>query len=133
MSRPPFELLQSRRITALRELNARMSFKRGVIGSSCTCPSEDVDPCEACVRVATTGRFPNKRTAQQETGMSKAKMEVYQDSKGEFRWRVRARNGLIIGASSEGYTHRDDCWKNAALLSTAITAALADRKDPSSG
>jgi uncharacterized protein YegP (UPF0339 family) len=30
-------------------------------------------------------------------------------SKGQWRWRIRARNGKIIGAASEGYKRRIDC------------------------
>ncbi|MEE9237166.1 MAG: YegP family protein [Thermoplasmata archaeon] len=36
------------------------------------------------------------------------KFEVYQDKKGEYRWRLRADNYQII-ASGEGYVNRSDC------------------------
>ncbi len=36
------------------------------------------------------------------------KFEVYQDKKGEFRFRLKARNGEII-ATSEGYTAKAGC------------------------
>ncbi len=32
------------------------------------------------------------------------KFEIYQDEKGEFRWRLKGANGEIIAVSSEGYT-----------------------------
>ena len=38
--------------------------------------------------------------------------EVYQDKRGEYRWRRKAANGQIVGASSEGYTKKADCEKN---------------------
>ena len=38
--------------------------------------------------------------------------EVYQDKRGEYRWRRKASNGRIVGASSEGYTKRSDCEAN---------------------
>lgn len=40
------------------------------------------------------------------------KFEVYKDKRGEFRWRRKASNGQIVGASSEGYKSKADCQKN---------------------
>jgi len=37
------------------------------------------------------------------------KYEVYQDKRGEWRWRLRAANGKILAVSSEGYVNKDDC------------------------
>lgn len=38
--------------------------------------------------------------------------EVYTDKRGEYRWRRKAVNGQIVGASSEGYKKKADCEKN---------------------
>jgi len=35
--------------------------------------------------------------------------EVYQDKAGEWRWRLKSRNGRIVGDSSEGYHNEADC------------------------
>jgi hypothetical protein len=40
--------------------------------------------------------------------MAEAKFEVYTDSKGEFRFRLKAPNGEVI-AVSEGYTTKSAC------------------------
>ena len=40
--------------------------------------------------------------------------DVYQDKRGEWRWRRRASNGKIVGAASEGYKARTDAEANAA-------------------
>jgi len=40
--------------------------------------------------------------------MAAAVVEVHEDSSGEFRWRLRHRNGTILGTSGEGYTRRSD-------------------------
>ncbi|MGC9321554.1 MAG: YegP family protein [Kosmotogaceae bacterium] len=40
--------------------------------------------------------------------MDNAKFEVYKDSKGEYRFRLKAPNGEII-AASEGYTSKQAC------------------------
>ncbi|MGB0497082.1 MAG: YegP family protein [Rubricella sp.] len=42
------------------------------------------------------------------------KFEVYQDKKGEWRWRRKASNGQIVGASSEGYKAKGDAEANAS-------------------
>lgn len=39
--------------------------------------------------------------------------EVYEDKKGEWRWRHTAVNGNILGAASEGYKAKSDAVKNA--------------------
>ena len=38
------------------------------------------------------------------------KFEIFKDVKGEFRFRLKARNGEIV-ASSEGYKKKDSCLK----------------------
>jgi uncharacterized protein YegP (UPF0339 family) len=40
------------------------------------------------------------------------KFEVYQDKRGEWRWRRTASNGQIVGAASEGYKSRKDAEAN---------------------
>lgn len=41
------------------------------------------------------------------------KWEIYQDKKGEYRWRCTAKNGNRVGASTEGYSKKIDCIANA--------------------
>ena len=43
------------------------------------------------------------------------KFEVYKDKKGEFRFRLKAKNGQII-ATSEGYSKVDSCLKGVASV-----------------
>jgi uncharacterized protein YegP (UPF0339 family) len=38
--------------------------------------------------------------------------DVYQDRRGEWRWRRKASNGRIVGASCEGYVARSDAEAN---------------------
>jgi len=44
--------------------------------------------------------------------MTDYKLEIFEDKKGEFRWRRTASNGEIVGASSEGHKARKDCQAN---------------------
>lgn len=42
----------------------------------------------------------------------KDSFEVYQDKRGEYRWRRKASNGRIVGAACEGYKSKADCEAN---------------------
>ncbi|MFH0702384.1 MAG: DUF1508 domain-containing protein [bacterium] len=44
------------------------------------------------------------------------KFEYYKSSNNEYRWRVSASNGKIIGAASEGYWNKSDCENNAKRI-----------------
>lgn len=41
---------------------------------------------------------------------------LYRDKKGEYRWRLRARNRKIIADSGEGYRHKQSCEHGIELL-----------------
>jgi uncharacterized protein YegP (UPF0339 family) len=49
-------------------------------------------------------------------------MSVYQDTKGEWRWRLKAANGKIVADSGEGYTQR---WTAERAAKAVIAAARA--------
>lgn len=53
-------------------------------------------------------------------------VEVYQDASGEWRWRMQAANGRIVGASTEGYINHADCMDNLYLV-TGFGLSLVDR------
>ncbi|HPJ70794.1 MAG TPA: YegP family protein, partial [Candidatus Mcinerneyibacteriales bacterium] len=53
----------------------------------------------------------------------KGKFEMYQDKKGEFRFRLKAVNGQVI-ATSEGYTSKKSCL--AGIESVRKNAPGAD-------
>lgn len=37
------------------------------------------------------------------------KFQIYRDSNGQYRWRLRANNNQIIAGSGEGYINKADC------------------------
>ena len=41
--------------------------------------------------------------------MGHDRVEIYKDSKGEWRWRLLASNGQIIATSGEGYVKYSHC------------------------
>lgn len=52
------------------------------------------------------------------------KFEVYKDKKGEFRFRLKAKNGQII-ATGEGYSKVDSCLKGiASVKKNAVGAKI---------
>jgi uncharacterized protein YegP (UPF0339 family) len=50
--------------------------------------------------------------------------ELYQDKRGEWRWRRKAGNGKIVGASCEGYA--DKAGAEANMRRGAVAADLWD-------
>lgn len=49
------------------------------------------------------------------------KIQVYKDTKGEFRWRITAPNGKKIANSGEGYKNHSDCLDGLELVFVALT------------
>jgi len=56
----------------------------------------------------------------------KSQLEIYRDKKRKYRWRIRADNGRIIGASSQGYARRKYCAINASYVCHQIELAIDD-------
>lgn len=46
------------------------------------------------------------------------KLKYYQDRKNEWRWTLYARNGNVVGASSEGYKTKAKAAANFAAVTT---------------
>ena len=57
-----------------------------------------------------------------------AKFEIYQDKKGEFRWRLRADNNQVI-ATGEGYSSKAGCKSGIeSVKKNAPKAEIVDQK-----
>lgn len=52
-----------------------------------------------------------------------AEFEVYQDSKGEYRWRLQANNNEIVADSNEGYTTNASCLHGIEVVKQIAQAA----------
>lgn len=52
--------------------------------------------------------------------MKLTRIELYEDNAGEWRCRIRALNGEVIFASTEGYKDKDDAKKNVTALADAL-------------
>jgi len=55
-----------------------------------------------------------------ETG-SPREFEIYKDASGEFRWRLRAKNGRIIANSGDGYKNKADAEHAIGLVKNATS------------
>jgi uncharacterized protein YegP (UPF0339 family) len=53
----------------------------------------------------------------------KLKFEVYQDKAMEFRWRLKAANGQVVGSSSQGYKKKADCEHAIDLIKESADKA----------
>ena len=54
---------------------------------------------------------------------STGKFEVYQDAKGEFRWRMVATNGKIVADCGEGYTEKRNCLHGLEVVKALAAGA----------
>jgi uncharacterized protein YegP (UPF0339 family) len=63
-----------------------------------------------------------------EVAPGKLTFEVYQDKANEHRWRLKAANGQVVAASSEGYKAKADCEHAIDLLKKGAAGAAADDK-----
>jgi uncharacterized protein len=59
--------------------------------------------------------------------MQNPKFELFKDTKGEFRFRLKAKNGEIILRSSEGYATKQGCQNGIA--SVKVNAPFDSRYD----
>jgi uncharacterized protein YegP (UPF0339 family) len=58
--------------------------------------------------------------------LSKHKFEVYQDKAKEYRWRLKASNGQIVAASSDGYKAKSDCENAIESIKKGAAGAKVD-------
>jgi uncharacterized protein len=52
--------------------------------------------------------------------------EIFRDGSGQWRWRLRTRNGNVIADSAESYVHRSDCEHGIALVKQSAEAEITD-------
>ena len=65
--------------------------------------------------------------------MQNAKFEIYKDKAGEFRFRLKAKNGEII-LQSEGYTSKQSCQKaTESVKKNGVDASKFEKKTASNG
>lgn len=83
----------------------RRASNGNIVGSSCEGYTKKADAKSNAQRHGMDGN-PNNMGG-------KDKWEIYEDKRGEFRWRRKATNGEVTGASSESYKKKADAKSNA--------------------
>jgi uncharacterized protein YegP (UPF0339 family) len=63
---------------------------------------------------------------QKDADSGKIKFELYKDKAMEFRWRLKASNGQIIGASSDGYKAERDADHAIELIKKGAAKATVE-------
>lgn len=55
-----------------------------------------------------------------------SRFQVYRDTAGEFRWRLRAGNNEIIAVSGEGYTSKQSCLHGIDVVKREAAGASTE-------
>lgn len=56
-----------------------------------------------------------------------AKFEVYKDSRGEYRWRLKASNGQVVATGGEGFSSKAAAMNSIeSIKQTAHQAATVE-------
>ena len=76
----------------------------------------------ASVKLCAPAANVENRTEEGCKTLTHPKFEMYQDKAGEFRFRLKARNGKIIG-TSEGYTAKAGCLNGIESVKTNAAEA----------
>jgi uncharacterized protein YegP (UPF0339 family) len=63
---------------------------------------------------------------KEQANTDKLTFEVYEDSGKQFRWRVKASNGQVVGSSSESYKAKADCEKAIDLVKKGAASATVE-------
>ena len=53
-------------------------------------------------------------------------VEFYEDSEVQHRWRIKADNGEIVAASSEGFTSKSNAVNNLLMTYTMLSVYVAE-------
>lgn len=54
------------------------------------------------------------------------RFELYREAGGDWRWRLRTRNGNVVADSAEGYRNRDDCERGIAIVKACAMSPIVD-------
>lgn len=88
-----------------------------------TAPDEDSTPQSNRTRPGETIEKPADVEAS-DTSQAVARFEVFRDRAGEWRWRLRHRNGNVIAVSGEGYTRKHNARKGLRSVMENSSAAV---------
>jgi uncharacterized protein YegP (UPF0339 family) len=76
--------------------------------------------------LAGLGNVPATAARQAKDEKRGLTFEVYKDRADEFRWRLKAGNGAIIGVSGDGYKAKADCEHAIDLIKEGAAKAKVE-------
>jgi uncharacterized protein YegP (UPF0339 family) len=74
--------------------------------------------------LATTGVAAVARASEFRT--AGATFEIYEDTRKEYRWRLKSANGQVIATSGQGYKAKADCRHGVELVQKEAAAAKVE-------
>ena len=117
----------------LRDLASRPDFPKPVarVASGQLWLSKDIERYLERRRAAPekdggSAQAARKGVLQEESSLTGTKFQIYQDRKGEYRWRLRARNGEIIADSNESYSSKASCEHGIDLVKQQAASAAVE-------
>ena len=115
----------------IREKNDRYSFCLKAGNGEVIATSQMYKSLQTCkagilsVRANAPEAVLENQTEEGFTAQKHPKFEVYQDNAGEFRFRLKAKNGQNI-AASEGYTALKSCLNGIESVRKNVVAATEE-------
>jgi uncharacterized protein YegP (UPF0339 family) len=93
-----------------------------VVASQCPLASaQKPEPKKDAAKVADEVKSKDKAKATH--------FEIYKDSSGEFRFRLRGTDGSILAMSSKGYEKKEMCKKMIADIQAQAAKAMIEETD----
>jgi uncharacterized protein YegP (UPF0339 family) len=81
-------------------------------------------PAQTKTKTKSKADTETKAESATATGLT---FELYKDTAGEFRWRLKNADGVLIGSSGKGYKEKTDCQKTIdAIKAGAARAKVED-------
>jgi uncharacterized protein YegP (UPF0339 family) len=65
-------------------------------------------------------------TAAQGKAKGQLTFEIYKDKAGEYRWRLKAANGAVIGTAGQGYKAKADCKHGIEVIMKGAAKAKVE-------
>lgn len=74
----------------------------------------------------------NSRSSAADKKSAAATFEVYQDKAGEYRWRLRARNGQVMAVAPDGYKEKRSVMSAIESVRKDVADAPVEEQPPGS-
>src|SRR6267142_2136473 len=83
-------------------------------------------PCPSGSSIAPSSHAVKYLRAAAKAACSFMIYTIFKDQAGEYRWRLRAKNYIVIAISGEGYKNHKDCSDSIDLVKESSSAPVID-------